>query len=158
MKTPTERFWAKVQKSDTCWLWVGHIAKSGYGMAWDVLSQRVVKAHRKSWELSNGSIPDALCVLHKCDVRNCVRPSHLFLGTRKDNAEDRDRKGRLVKRSAPIGELNPKAKLSEGDVLRIRRLYRKRDISQTKLSQLYGVSQAQISEIVLGKVWKHLDL
>lgn len=87
-------FWARVgaRPRRGCWLWLGKPGDDGYGrFCWDSATE---KAHRAAWVLANGPIPDGLCVLHECDVRACVRPDHLFLGTRGDNARDMASKGR----------------------------------------------------------------
>jgi len=87
------RFWAKVEKTEGCWLWRG-AARRGYG-AFSPQHGTTRPAHRVAWELANSApIPDGLCVLHRCDNPPCVRPDHLFLGTKKDNAQDAIRKGR----------------------------------------------------------------
>ena len=86
-----DRFWAKVEKTDGCWLWTASTINSGYG-AVGFMGHRTT-AHRMSWFLAHGSWPD-LCVLHRCDVKLCVRPDHLFLGTQADNVRDMDEKGR----------------------------------------------------------------
>ena len=85
------RFWSKVLIGDDCWEWQGGLAR-GYGAFHDGTHQ--VVASRFVWELKNSPIPNGLWVLHKCDNRKCVRPSHLFLGTAKDNTQDSIRKGR----------------------------------------------------------------
>lgn len=90
-------FWAKVQKTDTCWLWTGGIDRRiGYGQV--SLFGRSVKAHRYAWVLHRGPIPDGLFVCHTCDVRHCVNPAHLWLGTNLENMRDAQAKGRLRRR------------------------------------------------------------
>lgn len=98
-----ERFWSKVDKNGPearpglgpCWLWTAFVKDNGYGNFGRGAGDGVY-SHRYSFELASGAIPEGLCVLHRCDVRHCVRPDHLFLGTELDNAQDRDAKGRLV--------------------------------------------------------------
>ncbi len=89
-----ERFWCKVKKSDSCWIWQGAKIKSdaGYGVI-RVLGKNKL-AHRLSYEINVGAIVGNLWVLHKCDTPSCVNPNHLFLGTRSDNIRDMYSKGR----------------------------------------------------------------
>ena len=97
MDTMENHFWAKVDKTDTCWLWTGGKDTGGYGalrVKAPRLSNKKVRASRYSWELHNGPIPEGLWVLHTCDVRHCVNPAHLWLGTRQDNVDDMKAKGR----------------------------------------------------------------
>lgn len=91
MATNEERFWAKVNKTDGCWLWTAS-AWRGYGIFW--ADGRRWKAPRYSWALVNGPIPSGLMVCHRCDNPPCVRPSHLFIGTMSDNIRDAYAKGR----------------------------------------------------------------
>src|SRR5574342_284261 len=92
------RFWARVQKTPTCWLWLGTKRHLGYGVVrigGTRQKRRSILAHRFTWELMYGPIPPGLHVCHHCDNPPCVRPSHLFLGTQRDNMQDAMRKGRL---------------------------------------------------------------
>lgn len=86
-----ERFWKKVVKSEGCWLWNGGVYDAADEPTYGSFQGK--NAHRFSWELHNGTIPPGLFVLHKCDVKPCVRPDHLYLGTRKDNARDFNERG-----------------------------------------------------------------
>jgi hypothetical protein len=92
-----ERFWAKVQKSDGCWLWTAAARKNGYGIFAERRPRsRTYSAHRLSYELTFGPISSGLSVLHRCDNRRCVRPDHLFLGTARENTQDMIAKGRCT--------------------------------------------------------------
>lgn len=92
--TPEARFWKRVEKTETCWFWKGTHLSNGYAVI--SLGKRDVKmlAHRFSWALAYGPIPEGLHVLHHCDTPGCVRPDHLFIGTHADNMADMARKGR----------------------------------------------------------------
>ena len=87
-----DRFLNKVNKTNSCWLWTASKNNSGYGEF--NLNKKMVKAHRVSWLLTFGEIPEGMCCLHKCDVRECVNPEHLFLGSNADNMADKKAKGR----------------------------------------------------------------
>jgi hypothetical protein len=119
-----DRFWAKVEKTDTCWLWRGAI-QLGYGRFTPTPERYARPAHRLSWTLVHGPVPDGLCVCHKCDVRNCVNPEHLFLGTQKDNVADMLAKGRGNRKGQPRpnskGARNHRARLTddEADCVRV---------------------------------------
>ena len=90
-KSIEQRFWAGVQKTETCWIWTGDTVK-GYGRLRD--NVKPILTHRLSWEIAYGPIPNGLCVLHRCDNPPCARPDHLFLGTKLDNMQDSVNKGR----------------------------------------------------------------
>jgi hypothetical protein len=146
-----ERLLAKTVKTDGCWLWTG--AKNRFGHGSIMCDRNVHKnrfqifAHRASWEIHVGSIPEGMCVLHRCDVPACVNPEHLFLGTKQDNSDDMKQKGRQKK-----GSLLPQSKLTETDVMNIRQS----PLTQKELGNMYGVSQATISFAKNGKRWKHV--
>lgn len=145
-----ERFWAKVDKSagpDGCWLWTAGRLNGGYG------SFICKLVHRISWTLANGDIPKGLCVLHRCDVRSCVNPAHLFLGTHADNTADMIRKGRWVVPPVKRGEANGSSKLTSAQVRAIRC-----DKRVDRIIALdYGVSGVLIASIQRGTAWKHLQ-
>lgn len=92
-----ERFWAKVEKTPLCWIWLGARTSKGYGnIGWGPRGAvHNTSAHRFSYQLNVGVVPDNLYVLHRCDNRACVRPDHLFLGTARDNILDCFHKGRM---------------------------------------------------------------
>src|SRR6266481_7270354 len=92
-KAPAERFWAKVHKGESCWLWTGATNPAGYGMFSKGGREGAILAHRFAWIITHGEEP-ALHVLHKCDIPACVNPLHLFLGTDLDNQRDAIAKGR----------------------------------------------------------------
>lgn len=152
-----DRFWEKVEKTDTCWVWVGAKTPGGYGVIGMGGKDGVqTTAHRISWELHFGSLPADQVVCHRCDVRACVRPDHLFLGTQAENLTDASRKGRLVgNRGLFKGEASMNAKLTEADVVAIRTRWAAGE-KPPALAVDYGVSPALIYAVVQRKAWKHV--
>ncbi len=126
-----------------CHIWTGTVSGPGYGQV--TVSGKMTSAHRQSYELYSGTIPDGLCVCHTCDNRVCVNPDHLFLGTHRENTIDKLNKQR--------GKL---AKLTKEQILAIREKYSSGNYRQEDLGKEYGVSGANISMIVSRKAWKHL--
>lgn len=93
-----ERFWEKVDKSGDCWLWLGFVEPRGYGQFCETGTRKTVPAHRVAWELHHGeTIPAGLFVCHRCDVRHCVNPDHLWLGDHDENMKDMTSKGRQAR-------------------------------------------------------------
>lgn len=157
-----EYFWARVHKTDSCWLWTKALDVGGYGFAYVNGRKHGQQAHRVSWEMHFGEIPSGLHVCHHCDVRNCVRPDHLFLGTDLTNARDRERKGRgVLVKGITNGERNLNAKLTAQIVLRLRLdaacwSGSQRDLHQAKAAE-YGVSETCIREAIKGtRKWTNL--
>jgi hypothetical protein len=153
--TLENRFWEKLEVGgpDECWEWQGCLTGAGYGQIRD--GGKALYAHRISWELSNGKIPDGLCVCHKCDNPKCCNPGHLFLGTTKDNTRDMLRKGRGSPPPLHIGEGNPNHKLTKKDVEEIREK-RSLGITTYALGKEYGVTAANISQVAKNHTWKEV--
>ena len=145
---PIIRFARYINKTDTCWLWTGKIARNGYGH-FHIPHRGHLGAHRFAYELHYGPILPGFQVCHRCDVRACVRPDHLFLGNNFDNMQDASRKGRM-----PIGERNTHAKLTPEQVLEIRALEGKE--RPTHIAKRYHVTMQNITAIWKRKSWKHI--
>ena len=148
-----DRFWAKFKRPQKgCWEWTGAKDPNGYGNIEEGHGSKSCRtvhyAHRLSWKLFNGPIPDEMRVLHKCDNPLCVRPDHLFLGTQKDNLADCKNKGRNAK-----GEKNGHAKLRQKDIDKIRELGCSGKYTQRQLSNKFRIDQAQISRIISNLAW-----
>ncbi len=146
-----------------CWLWTASVDRNGYGWFQNGVG-RAAKAHRISHELHVGPIPRGLNVCHKCDVPGCVNPDHLFLGTHKDNVDDKVQKGRQAKgdainrnRRVARGERNGNSKLKAVDVKEIRRRYAGGGITQAQIGSEYNVSQVLIGKIVRNESWAELE-
>ena len=146
------RFWRKVEVrgEDECWEWTGG-SRNAYGYGQFRLNGRMVKVHRISYELSHGSIPEGMLVCHHCDNPPCANPSHLFLGTDKDNAIDREMKGRGHDQN---GEKNNRAKLTDAQVSEIRERYTGKRGEQAALAREYTVSKMHISRILKNEMRK----
>ena len=157
-------FWGRVavRGSNDCWEWQRSRNADGYGQV-RLLGENV--AHRLAWVLTNGAITSNLCVCHKCDNPPCCNPAHLFLGTKADNANDRDNKkrsatgarnGRRLHPESYLGARNSAAKLTEQIVQDARKSYALGGISFKKLGSLYGVSNVAMSMAVRGLTYAHV--
>ncbi len=145
------RFWSKVNKTKSCWNWTATKSRNGYGQIKLSGNRQGTGAHRVSWEIAHGPIPQSLWVLHRCDNRACVNPDHLFLGTRKDNTNDM-----LLKSRQSKGASRHNAKLTESHVKIIRYVGRK--LPQRIFMEEFGASETCIGNIVRGSTWKHVEI
>lgn len=145
-------FWSKVEvlDKDKCWEWKAKRFKNNYG-CFVLKSKRYLLAHRLSYLIHYGELPDGMLVCHKCDNPACVNPHHLFIGTAKDNAIDMVTKGR---KSVPKGERCKKSKLTYQKVIEIRNMYASGMFLQKEIAQRFQVSSKQISVIVNRVQWK----
>lgn len=153
-KTLTERFEAKFVKIEGCWNWFAARNTSGYGKI-NIKGVRCVEAHRISWQMYVGPIPEGLCVLHKCDNRLCVNPAHLFLGTRLDNSRDMTAKGRngpCVHRGSEHGM----ALVTEDDVREMRRLYAEGTLTYSQIGARFGVGKHVAYSAIRRHSWRHV--
>lgn len=150
-----DRFAGKYRVDESgCWIWIGKTdrTKMNYGRIYSgPAEKRWLKAHRASYEIHCGEVPDGMYVLHKCDRPQCVNPDHLFLGSHADNMKDMASKGR-GKSSGYKGADLPQAKLTEAAVLDIMR----KEKRQREYAEQYGIHQVTVSDIWTGKSWAHL--
>lgn len=142
-----DRFWARVEKTATCWIWQGSTQNSGYGVL--RVDQKNQTAHRYSFFLHNGRWPEPMC-LHSCDVRRCVNPYHLREGSSQDNVDDMIGRDRNAK-----GSKAGTAKLDESQVKEIRERIAKGE-TNSRLSQMFHISRSVVSSIKYGNCWKHV--
>lgn len=147
MKSVQERFddkWSPVPEAG-CWLWEGDALSSGYGRM--KLNGEQVRAHRVSYDLHKGPIPEGMHILHKCDTPACVNPDHLWAGTHAENMADRAAKGRGV-RGASVCT----AKLNDESAMEV---YQAAG-SQRAIAKEFGISQFAVHQIKTKKTWKHI--
>lgn len=145
-----EQFWAKVEMTDECWTWTHGKDRDGYGICrFYGMGER--RAHRVAFTLTYGKIPAKKEALHKCDNPLCVRPSHLFLGTKADNVKDKVKKKRQA-----FGERHGRSKLTSEDVAQIRSAYTDGGYTHRSLGVLYKVSHHSIGRIIREEGWNNL--
>ena len=144
----------RVNPYTDCWEWQGY-KRNGYGRITTGSrtdgTRRTSSAHRVSYELEHGEIPEGMEVCHKCDNPSCINPKHLFLGTRQDNVNDREAKGRNIVQS---GEAHSRAKLTQKEVKEARQKRASYNIPYAKLADKYGVCKKTMMNAIKGKNWK----
>lgn len=135
---------------EVCWPWLSAKDKDGYGLLY-IGGGITRRAHRLVWEQTNGNIPKGLHVLHKCDNPECVNLNHLFLGTNKDNMQDRNLKGRQS-----IGVQTQPLKLTPEQVQEIRISYIPGVVTQTSIAKKFGITRSCVYQILTNKIWRNL--
>ena len=160
------------QNERGCCLWKGRKSKDGYGIVQVRKKDRgrmKIRAHRASFMVYRGEIPDGLCVLHTCDNPPCVNPDHLFLGTKLDNSQDMIRKGRQIcvprektwaVRNPHLvvrGEASPEAKLTESQVRSLRAMYATGNFTFEALGVIFGIGHSSAVRAIKRQSWKHVE-
>lgn len=157
----SKRFWFRVNKNGPtqphmktcCWVWVGRLETNGYARVKIEGRRKQIGVHRASWMLTNGSIPEGLQVLHRCDTRSCVRPDHLFTGTQKENLADMRAKGR----DDPVrGERHGRSKVAEIDIRAIHRLWYEKKMTQRQIAEEFGLHYVYVNKVLKGHKWAHI--
>ena len=138
-----ERFWSRVcvKSDEECWPWIG-CHSSGYGMLKATRSNKKIYAHRLSFEIATETSTQGMVVCHKCDNPDCVNPSHLFLGTHKDNLLDAARKGRKGHAITPSQASEIKTRSARGEKV-------------AKIARELGVIQRTAYDVAWGRTWSH---
>lgn len=142
-------FLDKSSSKNGCWLWKGAILKTGYGRT--SIGRRNLSAHRASYELFKGKIPDGMQVCHTCDVRHCVNPDHLFIGNAVKNMSDCSKKGRIA-----YGTKQHLSSLDEEKIKLIRSMHKK-GMTLTKIASLMHVNRTTIARAIKRLTWRHVE-
>lgn len=145
-KIMVERFWARVHKTSSCWNWTSRLVGIGYGSTY--FMGKSWRAHRLSWVICVGNIPDDICVCHSCDNPACVNPAHLFLATQAENIKDK-----CDKRRQAIGSQTGLTSLCDLDVWLIKNV----NVKPPKVAEWFGITQSSVRKIRQGINWKYFN-
>lgn len=153
-RDPLDYFLARIDTSGDCWLWTGYAVgrpgKPGYGRVY--YGGRLFLAHRLSYALHNGDLPDGALICHTCDNPPCVNPAHLYAGTVQTNARDAVERSLYVPK---LGEANPGARLTTAQVQEIRARWGSGE-KQADLGREFDITASHIYRIVHGEAWRHV--
>lgn len=172
------RFWSKVRREEGCWEWMARVDRGGYGI-FSITREKLVRAHRLSWLLAGQPDPGAACLLHRCGNHRCVRPDHLYVGSlhelksearapsrpqptlvwnaaRRPAPRGENHWTRRDRQRVPRGERSNLSKLTEEDVLAIRRLHATGRHRNSDLAAMFAVAERSIYHIVRRKTWTHV--
>lgn len=154
-----QSFEKHVIRQEECWDWKGPLDKGGYSIMSCKRQLGSDRGHRASWIIYKGNIPKDKVVCHKCDNPICTNPEHLWLGTQKQNNDDKIKKGRAIYTKPPLkkGIENGASKLKEDQVKEIKELL-KTDMSQSEIGKKFDVSKTTIYRIKHGKNWSHIEV
>lgn len=137
----------QIDTASGCWNWLGAKCVSGYGRI--KFNDKKYRAHRLMAEIKIGPVPTDAVVCHRCDNPSCINPEHLFIGTQKENVNDRDAKGR---RNQARGERHGASKLTSEQVTAIRLDTRRLPV----IAKDYGITRAHVRNLKAGRAWKHI--
>ena len=146
------RFWSKVKKTSRCWLWTGAKRGRGYGvLRRGSADEGFVDSHRFSYEIHFGPVPEDMWVLHHCDNPSCIRPSHIYAGTPKQNNQDMVFRGRSIR-----GESHANSRLTFNQVKIIRSEYIPHKIFMETFAKRFRVSVSTIQRVISKESWNHI--
>ncbi len=148
MENIPKRFWDKVNKTNSCWLWTAYKNHDGYGQ-FGLKNRKAIGAHRYLYIELYGPIPEGMCVCHTCDNRGCVNPDHLWLGTHRDNMKDR-----MAKKRDARGQRNGNVKLTDNQVRKIKKHLTRKDISRKEICRKFNIAYPTLCQIAYNITWR----
>ena len=141
---------SRMRLENGCWVYTGKIINTGYGMI--RAGDKMISAHRASYQAFIGEIPEGMFVCHSCDNKRCINPAHLWVGTNQDNMRDMQQKGRHGSRTQP-----ERLKLDEAKVRQIRELARDERNTQGEIAVMFSISRETANKVINRKAWRHVE-